>query len=154
MPSDVDGLAAQAGVRTSQRFADVCEVICAGAKVLSQRPVMTCYYLEAASATAPTGMTLHIPLYPYASTDRIAAERIAALLSQCGLGSQSYLRIADRLMADRGDGSGLHSYVAYKSGTAGSSRDTVTAYFSPTLFQPTFGRLALDPDHFWPSPVN
>jgi hypothetical protein len=154
VPADFDRRAEQVGADTGLHFTDVCEVICPCADVLSQRPVMTCYHLTAADPAAPTGMTLYLPLYPYALTDRVASERIAALLSQTGFGSSVYKRIADGLIARRsGSCDGLHTYVAYRRSAGRSHGDQVTAYFSPSLFQSQFGRLALDPDHFWPSPV-
>jgi DMATS type aromatic prenyltransferase len=152
-PSDLDRLAERIGIRAQQRFAETCDIMCPGTNILSQRPVMTCYYLTAANTGAPVGMTLYLPLHPYAPTNQVAAERIAALLSQVGLSASTYLRIADRLIGDRGDRDGLHPYVAYKRSVGNENKDQVTAYFSPTLFQPDFGRLALDPDRFWPSPV-
>jgi Tryptophan dimethylallyltransferase len=154
-PANFDRRAEEVGADTGLHFADVCEIICPCADVLSQRPVMTCYHLTAADPAGPAGMTLYLPLYPYASTDRVASERIAALLSQAGFGASAYRRIADGLIARRsGTCDGLHTYIAYKRSAGGSRGDQVTAYFSPSLFQPQFGRLALDPDHFWPSPLS
>jgi hypothetical protein len=153
-PADFDQRAEEVGAGAGLHFADVCEVICPCADVLSQRPVMTCYHLTAADPAAPAGMTLYLPLYPYAPTDRVASERIAALLSQAGFGASTYRRIADDLIARRGGTcDGLHTYVAYKRSAGGSHGDQVTTYFNPSLFQPRFGRLALDPDRFWPSPL-
>ena len=100
-------------------------------------------------------MTLYLPLHPYASNDRIAAERIAALLSQVGFGASVYRHIVDDLIVRRGGtGDGLHTYVAYKRNAGGDPGDQVTTYFNPCLFQAEFGRLALDPVHFWPSPLS
>ena len=155
MPAEFDRRAEKVGVDTGLHFADVCEIICACADVLSQRPVMTCYHLTAADPLGPAGMTLYLPLYPYASTDCVAAERIAALLSQAGFGASTYRRIVDGLIARHsGTCDGLHTYVAYKRNAGGRRGDQVTAYFNPSLFQPRFGRLALDPDRFWPSPLS
>jgi len=152
--ANFDRRAEEVGADTGLLFSDVCEIICPCAVVLSQRPVMTCYHLTAADPAAPAGMTLYLPLYPYASTDRVASERIAALLTQAGFGASAYRRIADGLIARRsGTCDGLHTYVAYKRSAGGSRGDQITAYFSPSLFQSQFGRLALDPDHFWPSPL-
>lgn len=154
--ADFDRLAEEIGVDTGLDFADVCRVICPGVDILSQRPVMTCYHLTAVDPTAPAGMTLYLPLYPYARTDRVASERIAALLSQAGLGSAAttYRRIADGLIAGRrGICEGLHTYVAHKRSVGSKRREQVTAYFNPSLYRPRFGRIALEPDRFWPSPV-
>jgi DMATS type aromatic prenyltransferase len=133
-------------------FADVCGLICPGAEVLWQRPVMTCYHFTAANRARPSGMTLYLPLHPYAPTDLIAAERIASLLTQAGFGAAVYRRIVADLIPQRRGGSddGLHTYVAYQRNARGGQ---VTAYFNPRLFQAEFGRLALDPERFWPSPL-
>jgi hypothetical protein len=101
------------------------------------------------------GMTLYLPLFPYAPNDRIAAERIAALLSQAGFGASVYRHIVDDLIVRRGSVcDGLHTYVAYKQKAGEDQGNQITAYFNPGLFQAEFGRLALDPDHFWPSPLS
>lgn len=130
-------------------FADVCSLICPGAEVLSQRPVMTCYHFTAANRVSPNGITLYIPLYPYALTDRVATERIASLLAEAGFGAAVYRRIVANLISQRRDDSGLHTYVSYQRNARGGQ---VTTYFNPSLFQAEFGRLALDPERFWPSP--
>jgi hypothetical protein len=154
-PADLDRRAEQVGADAGLNFADVCALICPGAEVLWQRPVMTCYHLTAADLARPMGMALYLPLYPYASNDRIAAERIAALLSQAGFGASVYKDIVDDLILRRGGASdGFHTYVAYKRNAGEDRGDQVTAYFNPGLFQAKFGRLALDPDHFWPSPLS
>lgn len=151
-PADLDRRADAVGADAGLDFTEVCDLICPGADVLSQRPVMTCYHLTAADPSAPAAMTLYLPLFPYASTDRIASERIAALLSRAGFDDMAYRRIADDLIATRtAGGDSLHTYIAYKRGAGGSRKDQATAYFNPSLFQPRYGRLALDPDRFWPS---
>lgn len=153
-PVDFDRRAEAIGADGGLDFADVCGIICRSADVLWQRPVVTCYHLTAADLEGPAGMTLYLPLYPYTSSDHVAAERITALLLQAGFDAQIYRSIADRLIAGRHGPDGLHTYVSYKRSAGGSGEGQVTAYFSPSLFQPQYGRLALDPDHFWPSPLS
>jgi hypothetical protein len=153
-PVEFDRRAEAIGANTGLDFADVCEVICRSADLLWQRPVVTCYHLTAADLTRPAGMTLYLPLYPYASSDHVAAERITALLSQAGFGAPVYRSIADRLIAGRRGAVGIHTYVGYKRIAGARDGGQVTAYFSPSLFQPQHGRLALDPDHFWPSALS
>jgi hypothetical protein len=153
-PLDFDRRAEAIGAEGGLDFADVCEVICRSADVLWQRPVMTCYHLTAADLTRPAGMTLYLPLYPYASSDHVATERITALLSQAGFGAPIYRKIADRLVAGCRGTVGIHTYVGYKRLAGARGAGQVTAYFNPSLFQAQYGRLALDPGHFWPSPLS
>lgn len=153
-PVDFDRRAEAIGAKGGLDFADVCEVICRSADVLWQRPVMTCYHLTTADLTTPAAMTLYLPLYPHASSDQVAAERITALLSQAGFGTSIYRSIADRLIAASRGSVGIHTYVGYKRIAGARGEGLVTTYFSPSLFQPRYGRLALDPDHFWPSPLS
>ncbi|TYO68385.1 hypothetical protein FXV83_00705 [Bradyrhizobium hipponense] len=153
-PAEFDRRAEAIGAKGGLDFADVCEVISRSADVLWQRPVMTCYHLTAADLTRPAGMTLYLPLYPYASSDHVAAERITELLSQAGFGVPIYRSIAGRLVAGCRGTVGVHTYVGYKRVAGARDGGQVTAYFSPSLFQRQYGRLALDPDHFWPSPLS
>jgi hypothetical protein len=152
-PTGLQRRAEEAGLESGANFADFCENICPSVKVLSQRPVMSCYHLTASNPTQLHGMTLYLPLYPYALTDRIACERISTVLAHSKFDDTVYRRIADQLMSERSCvADSLHTYVAYKQATDRTAGDQVTAYFNPSLFQPRFGRLALDPDRFWPSP--
>ncbi|WP_158237633.1 tryptophan dimethylallyltransferase family protein [Bradyrhizobium forestalis] len=153
-PAEFDRRAERIGITSGLGFADACRIICRSADALQERPAMTCYHLNAGDRSGPSAMTLYLPLYPYAASDKVAAERIAALLTEAGLQADEYRRVADALLAGReADSDGLHTYVGFRRSIGGVQGDQITSYFSPTLFQPRFGRLALDPDRFWPSAV-
>lgn len=152
-PSVFDSRAERMGIREGLSFADACRIVCGSTAPLYHRPVMTCYHLTAAGRSSPSAMTMYLPLYPYCSDDRIAARRIATLLEEAGLHADAYRTVVDALMRGRGVANGLHTYVGFRRSITGERGQQITSYFNPSFFQPRYGRLALDPDCFWPSAV-
>jgi hypothetical protein len=154
-PAEFDSLAQRIGIEAGLTFLDACRIVCGSSDPLRQRPVMTCYHLTAADRFGPAAMTLYLPLYPYCPADRIAAGRIAALLVEADLQADDYRRVADVLMADHdADADGLHTYVGFRRSIGGRHGEQITSYFSPSFFKPRYGRLALDPERFWPSAMH
>jgi len=143
--------AARLGLGIASAFGDVCNLVCAVPGVLWQRPVMTCYQLTPEDRSRPTQASLYIPLSPYASDDEVARGRLLNLLEHFGTSTRVYSQSYEALAGDAAScPDGLHTYVAYKASGADSQ---INIYFSPRLYQSSFGRLALDPPRFWPSPV-
>ena len=112
---------------------------------------MTCYHLLAEQRNRPSHVTLYLPLFPYVRSDRDAHARISKLLQDFDLPTQGYSHAVSMLTQCRDIPSdGLHTYVSYQRSKAGPQ---VGCYFNPRVYQGEYGRLALEPDHCWPSAV-
>jgi hypothetical protein len=149
VPDLIDRLSSL-GLVDEAEIEKVCRIVCGGSMELRKRPVMTCLHLTEAERRHPTGAALYIPLFPYARDDRVAAERICALLDELALPKAGYVAAIASLTDGDAASEGLHTYVSYQRGAKGGQ---VSTYFNPRFFQRQFGRLALDPPRFWPSPV-
>jgi DMATS type aromatic prenyltransferase len=123
------------------------DLLTAGARSLSARPLLAVHHLAAGSA-APSRLALDLPVLPYCEDDGEAQARIRALLARFGQPEAPYLAalaaLSSRAVTAR---AGRHSYVSLQPG---ARRPRITVYFNPLLYVDRTGFAALDPaPDFW-----
>jgi hypothetical protein len=115
----------------------------------SSRPVILTYHFGDPLDERPSRTALCIPLFPDASSDLAAEEKIRRLLHALAIPVEPYTACL-RAMADGplAQEEGIHSYI----GLHRSPEDVaVAAYFNPRLYFRRYGWLGRNPTRTWPT---
>jgi DMATS type aromatic prenyltransferase len=90
----------------------------------------------------PSDVTVQIPIRYYVSDDRVARDRVLAYLRSRQLDTAPYERVLEAVaLRSLEAGSGLHSYVSLRTGSAPAR---VTTYFAAELYEPADRSRVLD----------
>ncbi|WP_193777868.1 tryptophan dimethylallyltransferase family protein [Streptomyces sp. E5N298] len=119
--------------RNPRRAGDFCRTVGGGARRFDGLPLVSCLSFTRRDRERPSGHTLHVPVRDYASDDRVARDRAAAVLGAHGA-DVTLLDKALAAMTPRrlSDGVGLISYVSLARSTGGPPR--LTVYLSPEAY--------------------